>query len=170
MKSTAQVAFAFNWRHVILPLSILLLSVVIAAIFYSRLPFSIAYHFGPDGSPDMWAIPALFVFWALLLQLAPTMVAIAFTWIISRVSTRFADPQSAVVNPQTVMLFIGNMLALPQIILFFALLDIFIYNSYQVHLRPPVWVFALIAMVLGVIVFGVFFVRALWRVWLSNKK
>ncbi len=54
----------------------------------------------------------------------------------------------------------GNMLALPQIILTFAMLDIFLYNAYQIRLIP-LWVFALIIMILGVVVLGAFFVQTI---------
>ena len=74
------------------------------------------------------------------------------------------------VNPQRIMLFTGNMVAIPQIILDFAMLDIFSYNSFQTHLRPSVLVFALVVMVIGGIILGFFFVRTIGQVWLSNKK
>ena len=58
----------------------------------------------------------------------------------------------------------GNMVALPQIILSFAMLDIFSYNAYQTRIMP-LWIFALIVMVLGGIVLGVFFFSVIRRVW-----
>ena len=54
----------------------------------------------------------------------------------------------------------GNMIALPQVILCFAMLDIFSYNSYQIRLMP-LWVFALIVMGLGTIISGIFFMWGL---------
>ena len=50
----------------------------------------------------------------------------------------------------------GNIIALPQIILTFAMLDIFLYNAYQIRLIP-LWIFTLIIMVLGMVVLGTFF-------------
>ncbi len=50
----------------------------------------------------------------------------------------------------------GNMIALPQFILTFAMLDVFLYNAYQIKFIP-IWVFITIIMVLGVIILGVFF-------------
>ena len=54
----------------------------------------------------------------------------------------------------------GNMIALPQIILCFAMLDIFSYNSYQIHLLP-LWLFALIVMIMGGVIIGIFFILAI---------
>ncbi len=62
----------------------------------------------------------------------------------------------------------GNMVALPQIILCFAMLDIFSYNSYQIHIMP-LWVFALIIMGLGGIILGVFFIRAIQQAWGATR-
>ena len=63
----------------------------------------------------------------------------------------------------------GNMVALPQIILCFAMLDIFSYNSYQIHLMP-VWIFALIIMVIGGIILGIFLFQAVRRAWVASNK
>jgi hypothetical protein len=54
----------------------------------------------------------------------------------------------------------GNMLALPQIILTLAMLDIFLYNAYQIRLIP-LWVSAVIIMVLGLVILGVFFFQTI---------
>jgi hypothetical protein len=43
------------------------------------------------------------------------------------------------------------------------MLDIFIYNSYQVHLMP-LWLFAVIVMILGTALLGILFVRAFRQV------
>ena len=47
----------------------------------------------------------------------------------------------------------GNMITLPQLIVFFAMLDIFSYNSYQIHIMP-MWVFLLIILGLATIALG----------------
>ena len=171
MKSTtAKSIFAFRWRYVGLPLIFLLISVILVAVFYNRLPFQVAYHFSSDGSPDMWAIPGLFVFWALLPQFLLTLGATAVTWVISLMATRYLDPESALVKPQRIMLIMGNMVAIPQLIIIFAMLDIFIYNSNYTHLRPSVLVFALIVMVLGGIILSAFFIQTMRQVWMGKNK
>ncbi len=62
----------------------------------------------------------------------------------------------------------GNMMALPQIVLGFVMLDIFIYNSYRIHIMP-LWIFAVIVMGAGVIVLGIFFLRAIRDVWRPTR-
>jgi len=51
----------------------------------------------------------------------------------------------------------GNMVALPQIVLCFAMLDIFSYNLYQAHIMP-MWLFLLIILGLATIGLGLFLV------------
>ena len=170
MKSTnARSVFAFRWKYVSLPLIMLLLAVVLTAIFYGRLPFPVAYHFQPDGAPDKWAIPGLFILWMLVPQFLLTLGAMALTFIISRVAMRFLDPKSIVIDPRRIMLLTGNMVALAQIILVYALLDIFLYNTSQTHLGLSLLIFALIVMVVGGIILGAFFVRMMKQVLASNK-
>jgi len=50
----------------------------------------------------------------------------------------------------------GNLVALPQLIIGFAMLDIFSYNSYQRHIMP-MWIFLLITLGLATIGLGIFF-------------
>ena len=54
----------------------------------------------------------------------------------------------------------GNMLALPQIILTFAMIDFFLYNVHQINLIS-MWIITLIVLILGLFVLGVFFIRAI---------
>jgi hypothetical protein len=55
------------------------------------------------------------------------------------------------------------MIALPQLVLAFAMLAIFSYNSYGIYLMP-LWVFALIVMGLGGIILGAFFFLAIRQI------
>jgi hypothetical protein len=57
------------------------------------------------------------------------------------------------------LLLMGNMVALPQLVLVFAMLAIFSYNSYGIYLMP-LWIFALIVMGLGGVVLGIVFFLA----------
>lgn len=148
-----------------LPLIFLLLSVILVAVFYNRLPFQVAYHFQSDGSADRWFVRNWVVLWALLPQFLLTLGAIVVTWVISIMAARFLEPESALVKPQRIMLIMGNMVAIPQLILDFAMLDIFSYNLFQTHLRPSVLVFALVVMVVGGIILGAFFVQTMRQVW-----
>lgn len=84
--------------------------------------------------------------WVLVPQLFLTLLAIAVGWGITRLSFLFKPATEIWVRPEQVLLFMGNAIALPQLILCFAMLDIFSYNSSQRHIMP-MWLF--VAIILG---------------------
>lgn len=153
-----------RWNYIILPLVILILSIILTAYFYRLLPAEVAYHFQADGSPDRWLSREAITIWFLVPQFILTLAAAAITWVVIQLGTKFQQPEGTGVNPRGILLLMGNMITLPQIILGFAMLDVFSYNSYQIRLLP-LWVFTLIIMVIGGIILGVFFIRAIWQAW-----
>ncbi len=154
----------FGWGYIILPLAILSLSIILTAYFYHQLSTEVAYHFKLDGSPDRWLSREMITLWLLVLQLLLTLVAGAIVWGITKLGVLSRQSGSAWIKPERILSLMGNMIALPQIILGFAMLDIFSYNSYHMHIMP-LWVFALIIMGLGGIILGIFFILAIRRAW-----
>jgi len=134
--------------------------VALAAIFYGMLPAETAYHFN-DGVADRWTSPAVITAWMLVPQLFFTLLALGIIRAILYVSARFQQTESGVIRK--VVSIMGNMVALPQSILGFAMLDIFSYNSYGIHLLP-LWVFAAIIMGLGGIILGMVLVSAIRQI------
>jgi hypothetical protein len=139
----------------------LLLVVALTAYFYRLLPAEVAVHF-EDGLPDGFLSRQMTLVLALLPQFLLALVGLALAWITTRLVTRSSLPESSTNLPQTVIALMGNMVALPQIVLGFAMADIFVYNAYQIHL-PSVWIMALVVVVAGGIVIGVVFGRAIRR-------
>ena len=163
-KATTRGILLFRWRYILLPLAIFFLSILLSAYFYHLLPTDVAYHFKSDGSADRWLSREMIIVWTLMPQILFTLVAGCLTWGITRLSILFGQAESTRIKPEGVLLLIGNMIVLPQVILCFAMLDIFSYNSYQIHIMP-LWLFALIIMVLGGIILGVLFMRIFQQVW-----
>ncbi len=164
-----EATLAFRWVYILLPALILLISVISVAWFYHLLPEELGYRFQSDGSADRFASRSTIVLWALLPQFLFALVAGGITWGITRLGKMPGRVEGAAVRPESILLVMGNMVALVQIILCFAMLDIFSYNSYQIHLLP-LWVFVLIVMGGGGIILGIFFIRALLRVWAASKE
>jgi hypothetical protein len=158
----------FRWRYIILPLTILLLSIVLVIYFYRLLPADVAYHFASDGSPDSWISRGMAILWTLLPQFFLVLLAVTVTWGTTKINILVKQTVAAGINLQTLLALMGNMVTLPQIILCFAMLDIFSYNAYQIRLMP-LWAFALIVMGLGAIILGIFFVRVVRQVWGSRR-
>ena len=147
----------FRWRYIALPLAFLLLSIALTIYFYPRLPDEIACHF-QDGLPDRWTGRAAAAAWLVVPQFLLAGLGAAIIAGIIRLGKRF--PQAANKRAGTTLLLMGNMVALPQLVLAFAMLAIFSYNSYGIYLMP-LWIFALIVMGLGGIVLAVVFFLAI---------
>ena len=158
----------FHWSYIILPLVLLLVSIILTAYFYPRLPAEVAYNLRPGDSPDKWLGRGAITAWMLVPQLFLALVAGGITWGVTRLGIATRQPEGARLKPERVLSFMGNMFALPQIILAFAMLDIFSYNSYQVHIMP-LWVFALIVMGVGAIILGIFFILAIRQTWVAAR-
>lgn len=147
----------FRWRYIALPLAFLLLSIGLTIYFYPRLPEDLAYHF-KDALPDRWLNRGAATAWLLVPQFLLTMLGAAVVLGIRKLEKRFQ--QTSDKRTETILLLMGNMVALPQLFLAFAMLAIFSYNSYGIYLMP-LWVFAIIVMGLGGIILGILFFLAL---------
>jgi hypothetical protein len=144
----------FRWTYIVLPALFLLISLILTAIFYPRLPAEAAYHF-QNGSPDKWLGRGTLTVWLLVPQIILTLLGFA----VVRAALLTARFWPAEGSPLTgVLPVMGNIVALPQLILLFAMAHIFLYNAYQIKLIP-LWVFAIIVMVLGGVILGIFFIR-----------
>ncbi len=140
----------FRWSYIILPVVIFLLSIILTAYFYRLLPVDVAYHFKLDGSPDKWLSREIIVVWLLAPQLFLALLAGGIGWGMTKLGALFGQSEGTGIKPGKIILLMSNMIALPQIILCFAMLNIFSYNAYQVYI--PVWVFLLVILGLATIV------------------
>ncbi|MFC1901661.1 hypothetical protein ACFLX3_01860 [Chloroflexota bacterium] len=149
----------FRWTYIALPGAILLFSVILAAGCFHRLPSEVAYHF-TDGAPDQWLGRGAVVAWTLIPQFALVVIALAITAGTAALSARSQIDETTPVK--RVLAIMGNIVAMPQLIIAFAMFDIFLYNIYQIHLIP-LWAFAVIVIILGSMMLGIFLVQALRR-------
>ncbi|MBM2825426.1 MAG: hypothetical protein HW402_1090 [Dehalococcoidales bacterium] len=154
------ITIVFHWSYVYIPIAFLLLSLILVAFFYQRLPGDVAYQFQSDGSPDRWLKRGTIVLWLLVPQLFLTLLAGAFTLGITKLVTLLKPTESAQVKTEKIIRLMGNMVALPQALLFFAMLDIFSYNAYQIHILP-LWAMATIIVVVGGLILVLFFRQAI---------
>ena len=157
-KTAVTDGLAFRWRYITLPLLLLLLSLVFAACSYHLMPAEVAYRFNIDGTPKSSLGLHYYMLLAILPQLLLALVAMAVTWGTSRMGRAFGWA-GGTSRLERVLLLMGNMVALPQIVLAFVILDIFSYNVYGTHLLP-IWLFTLIIMAIGGIILTVFFIQA----------
>ena len=149
------------------PLAILLLVIGVSAYFYHLLPAEVAIRFD-NGVPSSWLSPLMTLLLTLLPQFLLALVALTLAWVTTRFVNRFWSSEGTRANPGTIVALMGNMVALPQIVFGFAMADIFVYNAYQMRL-PPLWIFAIVFIVVGGIAIGAVFVRAIMREWNRNQ-
>ena len=147
----------FRWSYIVAPLAILLLSIILSAYFYHLLPTEVAVHFELDGTPDRWLSREMTMVLVLMPQLLLVLLAGAIAWGITKLGILSGQTGSTWVEPETIVSFMGNLVALPQLVVCFAMLDIFSYNSYQTHIMP-MWIFLLAILGLVTIAVGMFVV------------
>ena len=144
----------FRWTYIMVPAVLLLLSLILTTVFYRLLPTEVAYHF-QNGTPDRWISRTAIIAWLVIPQVFCTLFA--FTIVRTAIfTTRYWSAEGTPLKKFLPVM--GNMVILPQVILIFAMLDIFLYNAYQIKLMP-LWVFALIVMVLGGLVLGILLIQ-----------
>ena len=155
-RTVSEKNISFRWTYVILPAGILLIAIILAAVFYSKLPTETAYRFS-GGTPVNWINRSGFLAWAIGLQLVFALLSLAITLFITHGAKRMELTETAL--HRRLFAIIGNVMALPQIIVAYAMLDIFLYNIYG-NTLPPLWAFALIVMFAGGVILAVLFVSA----------
>jgi uncharacterized membrane protein len=153
---------SFNWRFIAAPLTVLVFSVLLTVIYYGQLPEEVAYSFDFDGEPNTYISSTTIVLILLGLQLLTLFIStIALLLIVNYIA--FNEYKSSLwVKPQRLLTLMGNMPVIANAIFAFALLDIFTYNVSDTHLMP-LWVFAIIVVVIGVILLGLFTVPVILR-------
>lgn len=137
-----------------------------AAVFYTKLPPEVYYHFSGD-IPDREVSRTAIIAWLLIPQFVLMVIGVAISGIGSIVSRKYKI--SNINNTKRLLMAMGNMVALPQIILIFAMLDIFLYNAYYIHLIP-LWIIIVIVLLIGTIVLVIFFYRIIRQFHTSNVK
>ncbi|AII60833.1 hypothetical membrane protein [Dehalococcoides mccartyi CBDB1] len=156
-------SFRFRPVYFMAPLMVLVISLLLTAVYYGRLPSDVAYRFSIDGAPVTYIDAGLITGVLLGVQLLLVLFAFGLAIFLPRLGFFKNNQTDFWVKPGTLLGFMGNIMAVPQLILAYALLDVFVYNVHQIHLLP-LWLFAIILIVIAAIVIGIFaipvFVRA----------
>jgi uncharacterized membrane protein len=140
---------SFRWSYIIAPVVVFLISLILCAYFFHLLPAEVAVRFDVEGAPEMWLGRWATMLWMILPQLLLVLVA----WGIAG-GAPWRDPgwgwPGGGVRSGRIVSFMGNVVALPQLILLFAILDILSYNAFQTHILP-MWIFLIVILGLATI-------------------
>jgi heme exporter protein D len=151
-------SFRFRWAYVALPVAFLLLTVILAGCLYPFLSSEVAYHFNGN-MPDRWLSRGGFIAWIIIPQFIFTIIALAVVRLVMLTSRSFPAGTSPL---QDLLPIMSNMLAIPQLVIIFALVSFFVYNAYQIKLIS-LWIFIVIVLVIGAIILALLFMRAVRR-------
>ena len=162
VKESVKPAISFHWSFIIVPLVVLLVSLILTAYFYSRLPAEVAFDFKSAGPPDRWVSRGTLILWLLIPQVILTLLAAAITYGITKLGVLTRQTEDNQVKPERLLSLMGNLVGLPQIIFCFALADVFSYNSYQTHIMS-LWVFAVIVLGVGAVILTGFLISIVRR-------
>jgi hypothetical protein len=163
---TSQNSFRFRWKYVALPLAALLISVLAAGLFYGKLPAEGA-HYSPIGQEGAATSRAGLIAWLLMPQAALALLSAGLVWTVTHIRSLAEYAGETGVSLDGIVMVMGNLIGLPQLILLFAMVNTFGYNAYGKSI-VPVWAIVIILVVLGVAVTGIFFVRAIRRLWVKR--
>jgi hypothetical protein len=155
----ADLRLPFRWRYVVAPILVLVASVVAAVYFVRLLPVEVAYGYG-SGEGARQVSRGLLLLVLLSPQFILAFLSAAVAHIVARVGARFVrDGGASAGAVESIATVMSNMVVLPQLVLCYAMIDIFRFNAYGTHL-PPLYVFAVVVMLVGGAVLGLFFLRA----------
>jgi hypothetical protein len=154
----------FRWNYILLPLSILLISIVVSIVFYGKLPADVVYNFRTGDAFGR----NIAVIWALVPQVLLASLSVVIALGSNKLSTLIGNDKNSVIKFDTILLAMSNMVAIPQLILFFTILNIFSYNAFQRQLSF-LWILTLIILLIGLIILGMFFIRTINKVRKDSK-
>lgn len=148
----------FRWAYIALPIALFIVTIILAVCFYPFMSSEVAYHFSGD-TPDKYLTRVGFVAWMIIPQFVFAIIGIAIVRLVSMTSHSFTSENSPL---QDILPIMGNMLALPQIVIIFAMVSFFVYDVYEIRLIS-LWIFIVIVLVIGVIILALLFMRAIHR-------
>ena len=164
-KNTEQTApMTFRLSYIGLPLIAAALTILLTIIFYWMLPNQVAYRLQDD--PGALISRTALAAWLILPQVILTLASLGLVKMVLAAS-RYATGDSSLI-PRVVPL-VGNMTAIMQIIILLAALQIFLYNAYEIS-TGPLWLPAIIVLVLGGIILIARFIVLYPRVRRQMKK
>jgi uncharacterized membrane protein len=151
-------ALPFRWGYIAISVFLFLFCLAVAAIVHPSLPESVAYRFSSAGVPTSFLSKAAFTAVMLGAQAFITLAVIGLAFSIIAFGRRLLGKSALAFNVHGMIWLMTNMLALPQIILAFILLDSSFYALQGSHIMTP-WLFSLITVGLGSLVILFVFVQ-----------
>lgn len=130
------------------------LSIIMAAAFFAVLPADVAYHFAGD-TPDRWVNRGVFLAWMIVPNILFSLLSMSLIRLVM-VWAKYAPPGETPLKELLPLM--GNLLALPQLVLFAAMLQLVLYNVYNTSVIP-LWILAVVILLIGAVALVYMFMR-----------
>ncbi len=156
-----------RWSYFFLPLLILVVSVILMVYFYGKLPAHVAWQLNSINSPTIGRTQI--ALWAVVPQILLALLAFLIAYGATRIGDLFKEASESGIQLDSILLVMSNVVIIPQLILTFAMLRIFSYNSFQTNI-DFVWWISLAVIIVGIILLSVFFIRAFVKMSSPPKK
>jgi uncharacterized membrane protein len=151
---------AFHWNQLIIPISIFVICLIMAIYFGPSIPDRVAFRFNTNGIPTSYMSKFWFLGIMIGSQFLILMAALILSFVLIKLGQRLFKNAAVTMYPQKAIWLMINMLALPQIILAYIMLDVSFYALHESHIMLP-WLFTMIAVVVGSIVLIILFIQAI---------
>jgi uncharacterized membrane protein len=164
---TPAVKTRLRWTYFLLPLLILVVSIVLTVYFYGKLPAQVDWQPNSVNSPTISR--SQLALWAIVPQALFTLLAFVIGYGATRIGDLFKEAAASGIRLESILLVMSNVVIIPQLILTFAMVRIFSYNSFQTNVDFVWWV-SLAIILIGIIALSVFFIHALMKMSGQAKK
>ncbi len=148
----------FKIRYIALSLVVLPVTLIMVLWLAPKVPLTVGYNLDDNSNPLSFMTRRNLIVLTVLPQLLLTFLAFIVSWGVTKLGNVFRTVQEGGLPLNSLLLVMGNIIGLPQLIIFYAMTNIFTYNAYQVTL-PPLWIFTLAVMAVAGIVLAIFFIN-----------
>lgn len=124
----------------LIPDTILTLSIIMVALLYQRLPDRIATHFDFQGNPNGWNPKISFIYFSILPQIVLFSINIIIFFLTRK---RYREPR--------VLYLLVCIISLIQLFIAYTSFDIYWFNTHNAHLIPIHYLFIVLTMLLLVL-------------------
>jgi uncharacterized membrane protein len=150
-KETAVPGRRFQISYIAAPMAVLLISLLLAIFLYRNIPDQVAYHYSA-GEPDRWLGREWLLGWGLAIQVILILLGAAIVHAVNEATSRFGTDSTGMVH--SYLTFMGNAVALPQMVVTFAIADAVHFNLTGDHF-VPLWGLLITFIAAGIIFFGI---------------
>ena len=153
----------FRRSYIAGPLILAVLCLITALLFVFQSPNPIAVRFDSQGAATTTMSKFVFVALIMLSQAIGIFIAAAIAQSVIRIGRNLLKTGPPPAELGGFIILMSHMVLLPQVIIAYLMLDVFIYALWERHLISAL-LFSLIVILASIVVFGIVFVRQFMKI------